>query len=67
MSNSDSKTVQQKMDELSQVVAWFESEEFELEAAIEKYKRAEALADEIQHDLTTLKNEITVLKTKFDS
>jgi hypothetical protein len=42
------------------------ADEFELEAAIEKYKTAETLAGDIEKDLSELKNEITVLKTKFD-
>ncbi len=66
MSKND-KTIQQKMNQLSELVAWFESDEFELETAIEKYKTAEALAGEIETDLSQLKNEITVLKAKFDS
>ncbi len=66
MSKND-KTIQEKMNQLSELVAWFESDEFELEVAIEKYKTAEVLADEIGKDLSELKNEITVLKEKFDS
>ena len=66
MSKND-KTIQEKMNQLSELVAWFEGDEFELEAAIEKYKTAEVLADEIGKDLSELKNEITVLKAKFDS
>ncbi len=66
MSKSD-KTVSEKMDELSKLVAWFESDEFVLEKAIEHYKQAEKLAGEIEHDLAELKNEVVVLKQKFDS
>ncbi len=66
MSKND-KTIQEKMNQLSELVAWFESDEFALETAIEKYKTAEALAGEIEKDFSELKNEITVLKTKFDS
>jgi exodeoxyribonuclease VII small subunit len=65
MSKND-KTIQEKMNQLSELVAWFESDEFELEMAIEKYKTAETLAGDIEKDLSELKNEITVLKTKFD-
>ena len=65
MSKND-KTIQEKMNQLSELVAWFESDEFELEAAIEKYKTAETLEGDIEKDLSELKNEITVLKTKFD-
>lgn len=65
MSKND-KTIQEKMNQLSKLVAWFESDEFELETAIEKYKNAETLAGDIEKDLSELKNEITVLRTKFD-
>ena len=65
MSKND-KTIQEKMNQLSELVAWFESDEFELAMAIEKYKTAETLAGDIEKDLSELKNEITVLKTKFD-
>lgn len=67
MSKTDNKSIAQKMDELSALVAWFESDEFELESAIPRYKDAELLATEIEKDLSELKNEITVLKTKFDT
>lgn len=55
------------MSELSALVAWFEGDEFELEQAIETYGRAEKLAAEIELDLANVKNEITVLKEKFDA
>ena len=64
---TEQKTVSEKMDELSQLVAWFESDEFELEKALETYKKAETLAAEIERDLSDLKNEVTVLKQKFDA
>ena len=65
--NDNSKTISQKMEELSALVAWFESEEFEIEKAIATYKKAEALAKDIEHDLSTVKNEVTVLKARFDT
>lgn len=64
---SEQRTVSEKMNELSELVAWFESDEFELEKAIETYTKAEKLANEIERDLSNLKNEVTVLKEKFDS
>ena len=66
MSQSN-KTISEKMKELSALVAWFESDEFELEKALDKYKEAEKLAGDIEHDLSTLKNEVTVLNKKFDA
>jgi len=61
------KTIQEKMNDLAGQVAWFDSDEFTLEAAIEKFKNAEALATEIETDLGALKNDITVLKQRFDT
>ena len=61
------KTVQGKLSELSELVAWFQSPAFKLEAAFDKFKQAEALAEEIEKDLTKLKNDIKVVKKKFDT
>lgn len=61
------KTVQEKLMELSELVTWFQSPAFKLEDALTKYKKAEELAEDIEKDLTKLKNEIKVVKKKFDS
>ena len=61
-----SKTVQEKMTELNELVGWFQGEDFTLEAAVEKFQVAEKLAEEIEHDLQQLKNDITVVKQRFD-
>lgn len=67
MSNEKSKlSVQEKMSNLSGLVAWFQEPDFKLEEALGKFKQAEALANEIENDLTSLKNDITVIKKKFD-
>lgn len=67
MSNEKSKlSVQEKMSNLSGLVAWFQEPDFKLEEALDKFKQAEALANEIENDLTSLKNDITVIKKKFD-
>lgn len=63
---SQNKTIQEKTAQLNQLVAWFDSEEFVLEQAVEKFREAEVLAEEIEADLTTLKNEIQVIRQKFD-
>lgn len=58
-------TIQQKIEQLDQLVAWFDSDEFSLESATEMFKKAEALAREIEQDLTHLKNEVEVVKASF--
>lgn len=60
------KTIQEKLSELSELVEWFQSPEFILEMALEKYKQAEQLADEIETELMQLKNDITVVSKRFD-
>ena len=65
--SDQNKSVQDKMTELSELVAWFQDESFTLEEALEKYKQAEQLAEEIEKDLTKLKNDITIVKKRFDS
>ena len=62
-----SKTVQEKLNELGELVAWFQGGAFKLEDALGKFKEAEALADDVEKDLTKLKNDIQVVKKKFDA
>ncbi|MFZ1301566.1 MAG: hypothetical protein WAQ27_03245 [Candidatus Microsaccharimonas sp.] len=61
------KSVQDKLSELSELVAWFQSPAFKLEDAFDKFKQSEVLAEEIEKDLTKLKNDIKVVKKKFDT
>lgn len=65
--SEQNKSVQEKLSELSELVGWFQGTSFKLEDAVEKFKSAEKLADEIEKDLTKLKNDIKVVKKKFDS
>ncbi len=59
-------TISEKMARLDELMAWFESDDFELEAALDTFKQAMALAEEIERDLTEMKNTITVLAERFD-
>lgn len=61
------KTVQEKLSELAALVTWFQSPAFKLEDAVEKFKTAESLAEAIEKDLTKLKNDIKVVKKRFDT
>jgi exonuclease VII small subunit len=65
--SDQSKTVQEKLSELSDMVGWFQGASFKLEEAVDKFKAAEKLAEDIEKDLTKLKNDIKVVKKKFDS
>lgn len=60
------ETVAKKLARLRELTQWFESDDFVLEQAVERFKEAEKLATDIGSDLEKLKNEIVVLKKKFD-
>ncbi len=60
-------TIAEKTVKLQALVAWFDSDEFVLEAAIDHFKEAQALAVEIESDLNELKNEVTVLEQSFSA
>ncbi|MEO7904208.1 MAG: hypothetical protein ABIR91_00270 [Candidatus Saccharimonadales bacterium] len=59
-------TIADKTAALNDMVAWFDSDEFELEKALDRFAEAEKLAGQIEADLTALKNTITVAKMTFD-
>lgn len=59
------KTIQQKIAQLDEFVAWFESDDFQLEQASEKLKEAAKLASEIEHDLDVVANDIQEVKKSF--
>ena len=63
---TQSKSIQEKTAELNELVAWFDSDDFALEQALDKFKAAEKLAQDIERDLTTLRNDIEVVKKSFN-
>lgn len=66
MSEKNEQPIHEKLAKLSEQLAWFESDQFVLEEAIERFKAVEKLATEIQYELGSLQHEITVLKQRFD-
>ncbi len=66
MSAKNNPSIQEKTAQLDQLVTWFDGDDFELERALDKFAEAEKLAEEIEHDLATLKNNIEIVKTKFN-
>ena len=64
--SKESKTINQKLKELGDLIEWFNGDDFELEQAIEKYKLAATLTEDIEDTLNNLKNEVNVIKQSFD-
>ena len=58
-------TIQEKIASLDKLVAWFESEDFQLEQASAKLKEAAKLATDIEHDLKAVANDIQQVKQSF--
>jgi exodeoxyribonuclease VII small subunit len=54
------------MDEFEAVVAWFDGDDLDVEAAIAKFEQGEKLAEQIKKQLTEAKNKIEIVKQKFD-
>jgi len=53
--------------ELREIIAWFDSEEFDVDEAVGKYKRGLELVRELEQYLDTAENTVQELKAKFDS
>lgn len=65
MSQKNNPTIASKLVQLDTLLAWFESDDFELETALDKFAEAEKLAKEIEAELAEFKNKITVIKQDF--
>ena len=66
MSNKSNLTIAEKTAKLNDMVAWFDGDDFELEQAVAKFSEVEKLAEEIERDLMELKNNIEVVKERFN-
>jgi exonuclease VII small subunit len=66
MSAKNNPSISEKTIKLNELVAWFDSDDFELEAALDKFAAAQKLASEIESDLLAMKNNITVIKKNFN-
>ena len=62
---SQSETINEKITRLDHDVEWFYGEDFSLDTAIEKYKNAINLSNEIESDLNNLKNQVEVISQDF--
>lgn len=66
MSTKSNQSLEQQMQQLDELLQWFDQDDFDLEQAVAKYKQAEEITGQIRQRLSELKNEITVLKESFD-
>ncbi len=59
------KTYKQLSAELDAILAWFESDDVELDAAIAKYEQALALISQLETELKTAKNQVKKISAKY--
>lgn len=52
--------------QLDAIIVWFNSEDFSVDEALQKYQDASEIVKKIDSILDTHKNNISVLKKKFD-
>jgi len=63
---SNQPTLKEQIANLQTLLEWFEQQDIDLEEALEKFKEADKVSKAIEERVSGLKNEITVLKQRFD-
>ena len=66
MSKTEPIDINEKLRKLNEYVAWFEGDDFAIEESLQKYTEAKKLAQEVQADLESFKNKVTVIEKQFD-
>jgi exodeoxyribonuclease VII small subunit len=66
MSEKSSKSLQTQLSELDELLAWFEQDDFDVEAALQKYEDGMKLIGDISDRLKNVENKVEVLKKRFD-
>lgn len=64
---SATKNLNQQLQELDELLAWFEQPNVDLEEALKKFDQGVELAEAIKKHLSKVENKITVLKERFDT
>ena len=64
---TNEKTIEQMMAELNERIAWFQSEEFNLDEAKQRFIEARQLVKDITAALDGMQHEITVLSEDLAS
>lgn len=52
-------TIEEKIQQLEHDVAWFESDDFVLDEAIERYQKVAAASEEIEQELQALETTVS--------
>lgn len=55
-----------KLEELQELVRWFESDEMDIDMAMEKYKEVKKLAADIESSLAEIETQVKVVRDEFE-
>jgi exodeoxyribonuclease VII small subunit len=66
MSQQNPKPLQSQLDELDELMTWFDQDDFDLDEALQKFTQGVELSERIKERLAELENKITILKRRFD-
>lgn len=64
---TNEKTIEQMMAELNDRIAWFQSEDFNLDEAKQRFIEAQQLAKDITAALDGMQHDITVISEDFSA
>lgn len=56
----------QQLEELEHIVEWFESEEVDIDQALEKFERGMELASNLEKQLSEMENKVQEITQKFN-
>jgi exodeoxyribonuclease VII small subunit len=60
-------TTEQLQAELAAIITWFESDQVDIDKAVEQYKKGLKIADQLKKRLEETKNSIAKLNSHFDA
>ena len=63
--SDNKKSLNQKIEELDKNMEWFYLDDFNLDAAVEKYEKTLKMAKEVNEDLVKMENKIEILAEDF--
>ncbi len=56
-------SINDKIKRLQDQVDWFESDSFDLDEALTRYQSAAKLAQEVEKELTNMKNQVEIIQS----
>jgi exodeoxyribonuclease VII small subunit len=63
---AEAKSYKQLSQELADIIAWFESEDIDLDAAITKYEKAVTIIEKMEKFLNEAENKIKKVTSKLE-